>query len=147
LGSIEIRHQSQVCSLQWPSPVASQTGTGLLQKCGAAETPFPRAQVLGTLKRVITLGILFERREQIRHLAERYRTGNVRVFGSVARGENTGASDVDLLVTPHAGCSLFDLGGLLEDLQDLLGCRVDLVTEDGLKARLRERVLREAVPL
>jgi len=57
------------------------------------------------------------------------------------------ASDVDLLVTPRAGCSLFDLGGLLEDLQELLGCRVDLVTEDGLKARLRERVLREAVPL
>ena len=92
--------------------------------------PFPRARALVSLKGVITLGILFERREQIRHLAERYRTGNVRVFGSVARGENTGASDVDLLVTPRAGCSLFDLGGLLEDLQELLGCRVDLVTED-----------------
>ena len=111
------------------------------------ETPFPRRPSLGKLERVITLGSLFERREQIRHLAERYRTGNVRVFGSVARGDNSGASDVDLLVTPHAGCSLFDLGGLLEDLQELLGCRVDLVTEDGLKARLRERVLREAVPL
>jgi predicted nucleotidyltransferase len=48
---------------------------------------------------------------------------------------------------PRPGCSLFDLGGLLEDLQDLLGCRVDLVTEDGLKPRVRERVLREAVSL
>jgi uncharacterized protein len=96
---------------------------------------------------MITLGALFERREQIRRLAERYRTGNVRVFGSVARGDNTGASDVDLLVTSRADCSLFDLGRLLEDLQELLGCRVDLVTEDDLKARLRERVLREAVPL
>jgi predicted nucleotidyltransferase len=96
---------------------------------------------------MITMGSLFERREQIRGLAERYRAGNVRVFGSVARGDNTGASDVDLIVTPHTGCSLFDLGGLLEDLEDLLGCRVDLVTEDGLKARLRERVLREAVQL
>jgi hypothetical protein len=102
---------------------------------------------LGKLEQMITLSTLLERREQIQRLAERYRTGNVRVFGSVARGDNTGASDVDLLVTPRAGCSLFDLGGLLEDLQELLGCRVDLVTEDGLKARLRERVLREAVPL
>ena len=127
--------------------MTSQTGAGFLQKCVAAETPFPRGPSLGRIKDVITLGSLFERREQIRHLAERYRTGNVRMFGSVARGDNTGASDVDLLVTPRAGCSLFDLGGLLEDLQELLGCRVDLVTEDGLKARLRERVLREAVPL
>ena len=80
-------------------------------------------------------------------MAEQHRTGNVRVFGSVARGDNTEASDVDLLVTPRAGCSLFDLGGLLEDLKQLLGCNVDLVTENGLKPRLRERVLREAVPL
>ena len=109
--------------------------------------PFPRARASCRLKGVITLGVLFEWREQIRHLAERYRTGNVRVFGSVARGDNTGASDLDLLVTTRAGCSLFDLVGLLEDLQELLGCQVDLVTEDGLKARLRERVLREAVPL
>jgi uncharacterized protein len=96
---------------------------------------------------MITLGSLLERREEIRHLAERYRTGDVRVFGSVARGDSTGNSDVDLLVTPQAGCSLFDLGGLLEDLQELLGCRVDVVTDDGLKPRLRERILQEAVPL
>ncbi|SPE51243.1 DNA polymerase beta domain protein region [Verrucomicrobia bacterium] len=96
---------------------------------------------------MLTLRILNERRTEILRLAERYRTGKVRVFGSVARGDNTEASDLDLLVTPRPGCSLFDLGGLLEDLQDLLGCRVDLVTEDGLKPRLRERVLREAVPL
>jgi hypothetical protein len=54
---------------------------------------------------------------------------------------------VDLLVNTLPGCSLLDLGGLLEDLQDLLGCRVDLVTEDGLKPRLRDRVLQEAVRL
>jgi uncharacterized protein len=96
---------------------------------------------------MITLRTLAERRAEILRLAEGYRTGKVRVFGSVARGNNTPASDVDLLVTARPGCSLFDLGGLLEDLQDLLGCRVDLVTGDGLKPRLRERVLREAVPL
>lgn len=56
-------------------------------------------------------------------------------------GHITEGSDVDLLISPRHGCSLFDLGGLLEDLQELLGCRVDLVTEDGLKPRLRERVL------
>jgi len=96
---------------------------------------------------MITLGTLTERRAEILGLAKRYRAGQVRVFGSVARGDNTATSDVDLLVTPSTGCSLLDLGGLLEDLQELLGCRVDLVTEDGLKPRLREVVLREAVPL
>ena len=63
------------------------------------------------------------------------------------RGDATGASDVDLLINTRPGCSLLDLGGLLEDLKELLGCPVDLVTEDGLKPRLRERVLREAIPL
>ena len=96
---------------------------------------------------MVTLRTLMDRRAEILRLAEGYRAGQVRVFGSVARGDNTPLSDVDLLVTPRPGCSLFDLGGLLEDLQDLLGCRVDLVTADGLKPRLRERVLREAVPL
>jgi predicted nucleotidyltransferase len=96
---------------------------------------------------MMTLQNITQRRAEICRLAERYRTGDVRVFGSVARGENTEASDVDLLVNTRPGCSLFDLGGLLEDLQELLGCRVDLVTEDGLKPRLRERVLREAIPL
>jgi len=96
---------------------------------------------------MITLRNLTERRTEIRRLAERYRTGDVRVFGSVARGDNSAASDVDILVTTRPGCSLFDLGGLLEDLQELLGCPVDLVTEDGLKPRVRERVLREAIVL
>jgi len=99
------------------------------------------------LSSVITLRTLAERRSQILGLAERYRAGEVRVFGSVARGDNTENSDLDLLIKPKPGCSLFELGGLLEDLQDLLGCRVDLVTDDGLKPRLRERVLKEAIPL
>lgn len=96
---------------------------------------------------MITLRALMERRSEILGLAERYRASEVRVFGSVARGDNTGSSDVDLLIQPRRGCSLFDLGGLLEDLQELLGCRVDLVIEDGLKPRLCERVLKEAIPL
>ncbi len=96
---------------------------------------------------MMTLDAITERRVEICRLAERYRAGDVKVFGSVARGDNTVASDLDLLIKSRPGCSLFDLGGLLEDLQEMLGCRVDLVTEDGLKPRLRERVLREAVPL
>jgi uncharacterized protein len=94
---------------------------------------------------MVTLGTLQSRRDEILRLAERYRTRDVRVFGSVARGDATATSDVDLLVTTEPGCSLFDLGGLLEDLQQLLGCRVDLVTDDGLKPRLRNQVLREAI--
>jgi len=96
---------------------------------------------------MLTLASLLERGQDIRRLAEKYHTGNVRVFGSVARKQNTVASDVDILVTTKQGCSLFDLGGLLEDLQELLGCRVDLVTEDGLKPRFRDQVVQEAVPL
>ncbi len=96
---------------------------------------------------MMTLQTLAERRSQILGLAERYRAGEVRVFGSVARGDNKENSDLDLLIKPQPGCSLFDLGGLLEDLEELLGCRVDLVTDDGLKPRLRERVLKEAILL
>ena len=96
---------------------------------------------------MMTLHNITQRRAEICRLAERYRAGDVRVFGSVALGDNTEANDLDLLIKTRPGCSLFDLGGLLEDLQELLGCRVDLVTEDGLESRLRERVLREAIPL
>lgn len=113
----------------------------------ATKQGFERQWMLGNLDCMMTLAILAQKRGEILSLAERYRTADVRVFGSVVRGQNSEASDVDLLVNTRPGCSLLDLGGLLEDLQDLLGCRVDLVTEDGLKPRLRARVLREAVPL
>lgn len=96
---------------------------------------------------MITKQTLAEHRAEILRLAAVRRVGNVRVFGSVARGDNQQASDVDFLVKPYAGCSLFDLGGLLMDLQDLLGCRVDVVTDDALKPRIRGRVLAEAVPV
>ena len=95
----------------------------------------------------MSLRQLVERRDEILLLAERYRIGEVRVFGSVVRGDNCQTSDVDFLVQPLPGCSLFDLGGLLEDLQQLLGCPVDVVTQEGLKPRLREQILREATPL
>jgi len=91
--------------------------------------------------------LLQEKREDILRIAAKRGATNVRVFGSVARGEADSKSDIDLLVDLEAGRSLFDLGGLLMDLQELLGHKVDLVTERGLRERIREHVLREAVPL
>jgi predicted nucleotidyltransferase len=90
---------------------------------------------------------LRNRREEILRVADQYGARRIRVFGSVARGEADERSDIDFLVDLESGRSLLDLGGLLMDLQDLLGRRVDVVTERGLKQRIRNRVLEEAVPL
>jgi predicted nucleotidyltransferase len=87
------------------------------------------------------------RRDEILRAAARRGARNVRVFGSVARGENDAASDIDFLVDLEPGRSLFDLSGLLIDLEAMLQTEVDVVTERGLRARIRERVLREAVSL
>jgi uncharacterized protein len=91
--------------------------------------------------------LLQEKREDILRIATRRGASNIRVFGSVARGEADAKSDIDLLVDLEPGRSLFDLGGLLMDLQELLGHKVDVVTERGLREGIRERVLKEAIPL
>jgi len=91
--------------------------------------------------------VLKQKREEILRTAARYGARNVRIFGSVARGEDQPDSDIDVLVDLEEGRSLLDHAGLLLDLQKLLGCKVDVATERGLKPRIRERVLREAVPL
>jgi len=91
--------------------------------------------------------LLKAKREEILRVCAKYGAHNVRVFGSAARGEADEQSDIDFLVDLAAGRTLFDLGGLQYDLEQLLGYRVDVVTERGLKPRSRERVLREAVPL
>lgn len=90
---------------------------------------------------------LQQKRSDILRLAARHGARNVRIFGSVARGEARLDSDIDFLVDLEAGRSLLDLGGLLMDLQDLLHCKVDVVTEKGLRSRIRTRVLQEAVSL
>ncbi len=90
---------------------------------------------------------LQRQRTAILRLAEAHGARNVRVFGSVARGEATDESDVDLLVDLEPGASLLDLGGFLVELQDTLACHVDVSTEKMLKDRMREQVLREAVLL
>jgi len=87
------------------------------------------------------------KREDILKIAARYGAYNVRIFGSAARGEADAQSDVDFLVNLESGRSLLDLGALLMDLQDLLNREVDVVTEAGLRPRIRNRVLSEAMPL
>ena len=91
--------------------------------------------------------LLREKRQEILNIAAKHGAYNVRIFGSVARGEADEASDVDFLVELEPGRSLFDLGGVLMDLENLLGCKVDVVTVRGLRNRIRERVIKEAVPL
>ena len=91
--------------------------------------------------------LLKEKREEILRIAADHGARNVRVFGSVVRGETDAQSDIDLLVEFEPDRSLLDHAALWLDLQDLLGCKVDVVSEGGVKARLRDRILREAVPV
>ncbi len=95
----------------------------------------------------VTLESLRRSAAQITAVAERRGASSVRVFGSIARGDAGASSDVDLLVDLDPDRSLFDLGGLLMDLAELLGTDVDVVTEASLKPRVRSRVLAEAVAL
>ena len=98
-------------------------------------------------KEALTLQDLRARRDEILKLAQQYGAYNVRVFGSVARAEATPDSDVDLLVNFREGTSLFELSGFWQDLQELLGCDVNLLSENGLKERFRKRIEGDIVPL
>lgn len=91
--------------------------------------------------------LLQANRREILALATRHGARSLRVFGSFARGEAHPTSDVDFLVELGPGATLIDLGSLQMDLQDLLGRKVDVVEPDALHWSIRERVLREAVPL
>ena len=91
--------------------------------------------------------VVLPNREKILQLADQYGARQVRVFGSVARRQDDAGSDIDFLVDMEPGRSLFDLGGLLVDLEKLLNSKVDVVTERGLKERIRDRVVNEAVLL
>lgn len=86
-------------------------------------------------------------RDEVRQLVQRNRAHNPRVFGSVLHGRDTDQSDLDILVDPLPGATLFDLGGLQVALQELLGVRVDLLTPGDLPRQSREQVLREAIPV
>lgn len=87
------------------------------------------------------------RRHAVREAASRFRTANPRVFGSVLYGTDQDGSDLDLLVDALPGATLFDLGGLQDELESLLGVQVDLLTPDDLPPKLRAKVLAEAQPV
>lgn len=96
---------------------------------------------------MITTEDIRRRRDEIIALAKQYGASDVRIFGSVARGDAIESSDLDLLVRLEPNRSLFDLGGLLMDLRELLGIKVDVVSEGALSGRFGQIVRREAVPL
>ena len=91
--------------------------------------------------------LLHEKREDILRIATHYGALNVRVFGSVARGEATTDSDVDFLVELSPESTLLDYIALIQDWEELLGCAVDVAETDNLHEEIREQVLREAVLL
>ncbi|MBL8130335.1 MAG: nucleotidyltransferase domain-containing protein [Anaerolineae bacterium] len=95
----------------------------------------------------MTLSDLRERREEILATAARHGAHNIRVFGSVARGDTNPESDVDLIVCFREGASIFDQVGLWLDLQELLGCEIDLIADHPSGGKFMQRALKEAVAL
>ena len=91
--------------------------------------------------------VLKEKKEEILKIAARHGARNVRVFGSVVRGEADESSDLDLLVSFDPEASLLQHAALIRELRELLGCPVDVVDDDGLRPRMRDRVLNEATTL
>lgn len=90
---------------------------------------------------------ILARRAEILAVAARHGARNIRIFGSVARGERRADSDLDLLVDLEDGRSLLDLVAVKQDIEDLLGCPVDVLTERSISPYIRQRILKEAVPL
>ena len=86
-------------------------------------------------------------RDEIRRLVAQYRLRNARVFGSALHGKDTDGSDLDILVDPLPGTTLFDLGGLQIDLEERLGVPVEVLTPGDLPMKFRDHVLREAKPI
>jgi len=90
---------------------------------------------------------LRQQHDEIIAIAARYGVRNVRVFGSVARGESDELSDVDLLVTLDRGVTLMKMSAFRRELEALLGCKVDVISDNGLREQMKEGILAEAVPL
>jgi len=91
--------------------------------------------------------LLKAKRDTILRIAEQCGVQNIRIFGSVARQETTPASDVDLLVSVQKGRNLLDLIAFAQDVEELLGCKVDVVVEGGISPYLADRIYAEARPL
>ena len=91
--------------------------------------------------------LIADKRDDILELAAQYGASNIRIFGSVARGTAKPDSDIDFLVVMEPDKSLFEMGGLLIKLQELLNRKVDIVTENGLHWYIKDNILKEAKPL
>ena len=91
--------------------------------------------------------VLDMKRGAVREAVSRFPTVNPRVFGSVLHGEDREGGDIDILVDAEPGATLFDLGRLQMDLQEILGVQVDLVTDGELPKRIRAKILAEATPI
>jgi predicted nucleotidyltransferase len=96
---------------------------------------------------MVALNDILSRRDEILRIAARHGAHDVRVFGSVVRGEAAADSDVDFLVRLDDDRSLIDHVALMQDLEDFFGCKIDVVTEEALHRLVRDHVLAEAVPL
>ncbi|MDX2493677.1 MAG: nucleotidyltransferase family protein [Desulfuromusa sp.] len=94
-----------------------------------------------------TIDILHEKRKNVLEVAEHHGVTSIRVFGSVARGDDSSKSDIDLLVTTGSNVSAWFPAGLILDLEQLLGRHIDVVTESGLNPLLRDQILTEAIAL
>jgi predicted nucleotidyltransferase len=96
---------------------------------------------------MVSFNDIYGRREEILRVTGSHGAHNVRVFGSVARGQSKETSDVDFLVTMDADRSLLDHIAIIRELEKLLGCHVDVVSDDALHHTIRDRVLAEGLPL
>lgn len=134
---LEVDLDNFLSSHELPPPIAAVMRAALRQYISEAKIrPTPPL-----LPRVLA------NREEIRSLAAKRRVNRIRVFGSVARGEDTSDSDVDFLVSPKANCGLFNLGGLQIELEELLGIEVDVVSDRSVPVALRDELEAEAIPL
>ncbi len=96
---------------------------------------------------ISSLDALREKKADILQSARKYGASNIRIFGSLARGEADEKSDIDFLIDLAPGRSLLELAGFIAALQEITGSRVDVVPSDCIKTRIREKVLREAIAL
>jgi len=122
--------------------VAAEARAAYCLRCGAPVDPADGRSATERLR-----ALLADHRDELFRIAAEHKASNVRVFGSVARGDAHFGSDIDFIVDLADDASMLDLGGVQSGFEDALGCRVDVGRADSLKPAMRRRVLAEAVPL
>jgi len=125
-----------------PGEIAAEAQATYCLRCGAIVDPTDGRSPTERLR-----ALLSSHREELLRIAAAHKASNVRVFGSVARGDAHFGSDIDFIVDLGDGATLLDLGGIQSGFEDALGCRVDVGGASALKDEMRDRVLAEAVPL